>query len=113
MIDITIIPRKVRELAEKAANTTKHIEDYLKTGIALDIAALFPGGTALDATLIATCETAIKACKAVEDIADSPAVAAILQRLGADLTMMQHDGDHSISHYITWFETVFADLFKK
>jgi hypothetical protein len=85
----------------------------LQSKTATDLAALFPGGSQLDASLIAACEVAIKGCQAVEGIADSPAVVAILQRLGADLTKMQHDGDHSISHYVAWFEVIFNDIFGK
>lgn len=110
MFDIEIIPHEVKKIAENVAGVTKQIENYLQTGIALDLAASFPGGEQLDLILVETCEIAIKACKAVEGIADSPAVSAILQRLGADLVNMQTDKHHGVAKCVIWFEHIFNDV---
>ena len=113
-LTIEHIPADVRSLAEKCANITTILKSELQSAVVTDVAALFPGGEQLDTDCIAACNVAVTACKAVENIADSPAVNAILQRLGADLTKIQHSSEkHTISFYIASFEIVFHDIFGK
>lgn len=112
MLDITIIPKEVKKLATKFAGVTTAISTALASNEAIDIEKLIPGGTTLAAGLQGLCATAIKGCNSLIAAVDTTGVKARLQRLGADLTAMEHASDrHSISFYITSFETVFADLF--
>jgi len=112
MLDVTLIPHDVKELATKYANVTKTIQTDLQSGIATDIAAMFPGGTQLQKDLIAVTGRAVTALNAVAGLAGNNAGSAILQRLGADLTQIEHASTkHTISFYITSFELVFHDLF--
>lgn len=112
-IDIALIPGEVVAIAKGIAKKTTIIRNDLSSSIVTDVAAMFPGGTQLDTDCINACNIAITACQAAENIAGSKAVQAICQRLGADLTAMQHDSKHSISEYIIWFERIFDDVFGK
>ena len=112
MLDITLIPSEVKALATKWANFTTQLKKDLQSNIAIDLAALIPGGTQLDTDLINACNAAITGCNALIAVADNAGLNGRLQRLGSDLTKIEHaDEKHTPSFYIICFETVFNDLF--
>ena len=112
MINIQLIPAEVKALATKFATITTQIKKDLQSNIAVDAAALFPGGTQLDTDLIAICNAALTGCNALIAVTDNTGLNARLQRLGSDLTAMAHAGQkHTPSFYIICFETIFNDLF--
>jgi len=112
--DITLIPFEVTALCRKFAGMTNQFENDLKSGIATDVAALFPGGAQLDQDMIAMCQVAIKSAGLLAAAADAVGMSARFQRLGSDLAMIEHDDEkHTISFYITSFEVVYHDLFGK
>ena len=113
MIDITLIPHDVKLIAQKWANFTTKLKAALQSNVAIDLAAL-AGQSQLDATLIAACDQAIKGCNLLISIADNEGLNARLQRLGSDLTKMEHASEKpTFSFYCIAFETVFNDLFGK
>jgi len=113
MIDVTMIPAEVKHLATKWANFTTKLKAALQSNVAIDLAAM-TGETALDQTIISACDEAIKGCNALIAIADNVGLNARLQRLGSDLTKMEHASEkHTFSFYCVAFETVFNDMFGK
>ncbi len=111
-LDITLIPSDVAALCRKFAGMTKQFETDLQSGIATDVAAMIPGGAQLDQDMIAMCQLAIKSAGLLAAAADAVGVSARFQRLGSDLTKLEHaDEKHTISFYITSFEVIFHDLF--
>lgn len=112
MIDITLIPAEVKTLATKWANFTTQLKKDLQSGIAIDLATLIPGGAQLDTDLIAACNAAITGCNALIAASDTVGLSSRLQRLGSDLTNIEHASEkHTITFYVVCFETVFHDLF--
>ena len=112
MINIELIPAEVKTLATKWATFTTQLKKDLQSNIAIDLAALIPGGTQLDTDLVTACNAAIAGCNALIAIADNTGLNARLQRLGSDLTRIEHaDQKHTASFYIISFETIFNDLF--
>jgi len=114
MFKIELIPEEVKNICTKFAGITKQLQADLQSGIAIDLAAMFPGGTQLDTNMIYACQLAINGANKLAAIADTPGVEARFQRLGSDLSMLEHNSQkHTISFYIVAFETVFNDLFGK
>lgn len=113
MIDITLIPGEVKNIAEKVAAWTQQIETDLNSNLVKDAAAYVPEGEAAREAVISVLDIAIKGCQALTAIADTAGIKGRLQRVGSDITAIQHDHNHSITHYIIWFETVFNHLFGK
>ncbi len=112
MINIELIPAEVKAIATKWAAFTTQLKKDLQSNIAIDLAALIPGGAQLDTDLIQCCNVAITGCNALISASDSVGLNARLQRLGSDLTRIEHAIEkHTVSFYIVAFETVFADLF--
>ncbi len=110
MIDITLIPHEVKIIAEKVGKWTMAIEADLNNNIVKDAVAYIPEGEAARESVIALLETALLGCKALIAISDSNGVKGRLQRLMSDITAIQHDHNHSITHYIIWCETVIRHL---
>ncbi len=110
MIDITLIPHEVKIIATKVGGWTQQVENDLNSNVVKAAAAYVPEGEAAREAVVAMLETAISGCKALAASADSSGVKARLQRAGNDITSLQHDGSHSITYYIIWFEMVFNDL---
>jgi len=111
-VNIELIPADLRAIATKMANVTTTIKTALSSNLAVDVAALFPGGTQLDAECITACNEALIGCNALIKVADNAGLNARLQRLGSDMTKLAHaNAKHTISYYIVCFETLFADLF--
>ena len=111
MIDLTIIPHEVKVIAEKAGTWTQQVETDLNSNVIKAAAAYVPEGEAAREAVIAILDTVIAGCKALAAIADNTGIKGRLQRAGSDITRLQHNSDHSITHYIIWFEVVFNDLF--
>jgi hypothetical protein len=113
MIDITIVPGEVKRITGKVALWTQQIEADLNSGIVKDAAAYVPEGEAAREAVIALLHIALNGCAALIALSDSAGVKGRLQRVMADITAIQHDGNHHITHYIVWCEVVFNHLFGK
>jgi hypothetical protein len=113
MFDITLIPHEVKVIGEKVAGWTKALEADLNANIVKDAAAYIPEGEAAREAVISALEIALQGCNALIAIGDNAGLKSRLQRVGADITAMQHDSNHHITHYIVWFETIFNHLFGK
>jgi len=112
-IEITHISEDVKVFATNSAKVTTAIKNDLQSNVAIDIAALInPFGETIRQEAISLCTIAIQGCQELTKISDTAGIEGRLQRLGSDLTQLQHtDATHTFSYYCECFEAIYNDLF--
>ena len=116
--DITAIENKVaafrailktdmQKAAAAALPITTKILTMLQSPTGIVIEGLVPQGTAIAADIETAIKAAVPALELLNGIGDVGSAKAVLQRLGATITSLEHGGTHPFSFYVMAFEYVF------